>query len=216
MAGSGYYRLEANLLQGLNSQQSAATQQPGGYGGLASAGNWLSIGGALLGLVGSFYAAKSQQNQLKSEALAADFQESMSAINAKNAESDAQSILQAGQDEGARTSLAYGQEKAAQKAEQGASGFTIGVGSAAEAQASIELAKRLDLAAINRNTVRAASSRRLQATDQRNQSLLAGVSARNLRGTASSISPGLAAAGSLFRSAGPLLGQYASSHSSRY
>jgi len=44
----------------------------------------------------------------------------------------------------------------------------------------------------NENTVRAAGQARMQATNESNRSLLAGVSAGNLRRTARSVSPGLA------------------------
>jgi hypothetical protein len=53
----------------------------------------------------------------------------------------------------------------------------------------MELAKMEDLATLRQNVASAASRAQAGAVDQRNRSLLAGVSAQNLRRTAGTIKP---------------------------
>lgn len=175
---------------------------------LSSFGIWTSIAGAGLAAVGNFYAVKSQQNALKSEALSAEFAQSMSAINARNAELDAQAITEAGVREQSRISQAYGQAKGAARSTMAGRGIQAGRGSAAEVQASIEYAKKTDMFTANSNAVRAANAARTQAVNERNQSLLAGVSAANLRSSASSLDPYAAVAGSLLGSGSSIAQQY--------
>ena len=178
------------------------------YEGLSSFGFLTSIAGAGLAAVGNFYAVKSQQNALKSEALSAEFAASMSALNARAAEQDAQAITEAGNREQSRVSQQYGQAKGAARAAMAGRGIQGGYGNAAEVQASIELAKQLDMNTINSNAVRASNAARTQAVNERNQSLLAGVSAANLRGTAGSLDPFSAGATSLLNSASGISQQW--------
>lgn len=172
-------------------------------------GGWLQVSGALMGAIGAFYAADSAKHQLKSQALAAEFEQSMSAINARNAEADAQSVLEAGAQEIAQVTAQYGQEKAALQASTASRGVVSGVGSAAELAASVELAKQVDALTINKNRVRAAGQARMRAADMRSRGLLAGTSANNLRSSAGSINPYLAGSGSLLSAAGNVAATYA-------
>ncbi len=186
----------------------AQPMQTGSYEGLADLGLWTSMAGSALDVLGNFYAVKSQKAQLQSQASSLEFQQSMSAINARDAEMDAQAILEAGQREQGRVSQEYGQAKAAVRASTGGRGIQQGVGSAAEVQASIELAKQTDVYAVNSNAVRAANAARTRAVNERNEGLLAGVSAQNLRGTAGSLDPYAAAGGSLLRNASGISRQW--------
>jgi hypothetical protein len=161
----------------------------------------MSIAGALTGAIGSFYSAKNQQYQLKSQALSLEFERSIANINARAAELDAKHILEAGRHQKALVTLQAGQVKASQRVSQAAAGIQGGVGSAAEVLASTELAKRLDSLTIDANTARAAMAARSRAVNFQNQSLLTGVSAQNLRDSAGSISPFMAAGTSLLGSA---------------
>ncbi len=173
---------------------------PSSYDSMASAAFLISLGGAGLQAVGNFYAVKSQQAQQRSQALASEFQQSMSALNARAAEEDAQAITEAGNREQSRVAAQYGQLKASERAATAGRGIKAGVGSAAEVQASIELAKQLDVFAVNSNAVRAANAARTRATNDQIQGRLAGVSAANLRDTAGSLDPYVAVAGSLLGS----------------
>ena len=153
----------------------------------------LALGGVVSQAIGAFYSVKSQQYQAKSQALNLEFQAGMASMAARNAELDAQHVLQAGQEEAGRAGLQYGQAKQGTRARQAAAGVQGGVGSAAEIAASIEYSKEADLITINKNAVRAANARRAAGIDAANQSLLARVGAKGFRRTASVMSPGLAA-----------------------
>lgn len=187
-----------------------------GYQTEATAALVTQLFGTLSGMVGSFFAAESDRNQLKSQALDLEHAQSMAGINARLAAADANAILEAGRDEVAMSTLEHGQAKESERARQGASGFVGGQGSGAEVLASIEVAKRIDAATINKNTVRAASQRRLQATDWRNRGAAAGASAANLRGARGAIQPGLSAVASGLNSGASLISRYADYRSGRF
>lgn len=171
------------------------------YDWLQSAALWFGIAGGVQQAFGAWMQADAMKGAQRSAALDAEFAGTMSDQNALTAELDAQALLRAGQDEQGRISAQYGQLQSAQQVDTAASGVQAGVGSAAEVAASIALQRRLDLQTSNRNTIRAAYQRRMQATDYRNQGLFARTSARNLRATASSIRPELSAGASLLGSA---------------
>jgi hypothetical protein len=193
---------------GMPYQAGTGGPPPESYEGLANFGTLVSFFGMGLSAVGNFYAVKSQQNVLESQALSAEHAASMSARNARQAEMDAQAITEAGNREQSRISQQYGQAKGAARAAMASRGIQAGYGSTAEVQASIELAKQLDMHTIDSNTVRAANAARTQAVNARNESLLAGVSAANLRGTAGSLDPYAAGATSLLGSASGISQQW--------
>lgn len=164
----------------------------------------LGIMGAVNSAIGSYYQAKSQQYQLQSQALSAEFQKSMSQINARQAEYQAQSLLQVGERQIGQLTMRYGKAKGARRASVAASGVSLGVGSAAEVEASQDIAKEIDVLTINANAVRAAEEARLRGVGFQNQALLQGVSAQNLAASAGTISPFGAAGTSLLGSAASL------------
>lgn len=172
-----------------------------GFGGL-TAGGWLQAGGAVVSAIGAFFDADARKNELKSQALSLEHQSAISAINARIAEFDAQQTELAGRDQAAQVAMQYAQAKGAHRASAGARGVVGGVGSSAEVGASIDLAAELDRLTINTDTALAAGQRRMKAVGQRNQGLLARTSATNLRGSASSIYPALAAGGTLLQAGG--------------
>lgn len=176
---------------------------------LATAGGILSIFGALNGAIGSFYAARSQQSQLRSQALSFEHEQFMANLNARNAETEAQEILRAGEQQIGIASLQAAQAKGSFAADVGARGVRAGDGSAAEIAASMELAKRLDAAALNTSAIRAAGAARMGGVNARNRGLLAGVSAQNARASARSIQPGVAASTSLLGGAGQVANYWA-------
>jgi hypothetical protein len=178
-------------------------------GDIQSAGLILQIFGALTGAVGSFYAAKSQSYQMKSQAKNLEYQQTMSNINARMAEEEAQSIMQAGEREIGQYTMRAGQAKASQQVAQAASGIQAGVGSAAETMASMEYVKQVDSLTINSNRVRAASAARMQAANYRAQGLMQGVSAQNLYRSARHNQPWTGIAGSLMGSAGTVAANWA-------
>lgn len=177
---------------------------------IALAGMILEIGGALTGAVGAFFAADAQKDQLKSQAMAAEHQQNMAAINARNAEREADAIMRDAERDIARVTMRAGAEKSARRASLAAGGIRLGVGTAAEIQATGDLLKEMDVYTVNSNAVRASNAARLRAVDIRNQGRAAGVSARNLFATSASLSPGVSAGTSLLSSAGRIARQWAS------
>lgn len=161
----------------------------------------LGISGAINGAIGSYYALKSQENQLKSQAMNLEFKAAMDKINARVMENQAQGIMFQGERQGAMVGLRAGQVKSSAKARLAASGVQLGVGNAAEIIASTDLMKEVDMLTVNANTVRAAEAARTQSVNFSNQSLLEGVSAGNLMASANSISPFMGAYSSLLGSA---------------
>lgn len=194
------------------SDQAART---GGAQSWARAGVVFQVGGALLGAVGAYYAADAAKSRLKSEALSLDFEASIARQNARNAEADAQAILQAGERDAARLGLAQGQDRGRREALQAASGTAAGVGSAAEVEASRRILEETDRLTIDSNAIRAAAAQRMQGVNYRNQALLADVSARNARRSARAINTGAAVATSLLSSAGPVASSWYN-YTSRY
>ena len=169
--------------------------------GLQTLGPIMSIFGAANSAIGTFYQAKSAQNQLKSQALNQQFQSEMSAINAKSAEFGAQQSLLSSERQIGRYTMAAGQAKSSAKASMAARGIQGGVGSAAEVVGSMDLIKEIDRMTMSANSVRQAESIRNQAMNYRNQSVMSGLSADNLNTTAGTISPGFGMSTSLLTSA---------------
>lgn len=159
--------------------------------------------GMLQSIVGSYYQAAAQKGQLRSAAMDAEFASSMANINARAAEREAMAILQAGRQQSALLTAQYGQAKSSYVARTAASGIRQS-GSAAEVRASMDLAKQEDLVALRQNVASAASRAQAGAVDQQNRSLLAGVSARNLRRTGGTIKPWESVLTSLVGSSGSL------------
>ncbi len=181
------------------------------FSGLSSFGTILSISGMLTGAIGSFYAAKSQQYELRSQQLSLEYQQNIANLNARLAEADARAIIEAGHHAVGLSTLRAGQIEAANRAATAARGVQAGVGSAAEVQASLAFARESDAITIDANAARQAAQARLRAVDLSNRGLLAGVSASNIRRTASGISPGLAGFTSLLSGTSRIAGQQARS-----
>jgi hypothetical protein len=153
---------------------------------MSSAGAYLSLAGAVNGMIGAYYSAKSQKSALK---FAAD----MSAINARMAESQAQSILAAGRHQAGMATMRAGMVKSTQTAAQAANGVDLGVGSAAEVRASTDILKEIDKNTIEANATRSAWGARTQSVNYANQSLIQNASA-------SGINPAMAAMTSMLTS----------------
>lgn len=172
-------------------------------GGGPSQGPALAIAiiGAVSAAAGAYYSAVAQRYAADSQALDLDYQASLSALNASLAGNAAQETIAAGQAEGGRLGLQYRQLLGEHLAETGARGVEAGVGSAAEARASILLAKESDRINLNMNTVRATNALRLQQVNLQNESLLFRTRAEAVRRMAGKINPILAghiAAGNSF------------------
>lgn len=168
----------------------------------------LAVAGMATSAIGAYYAAKTQQYQLESQALNMDFQKSMSELNAKNAEFTAQTILESGQRQIGAVTMRAGNVKGAARASMAARGIQAGVGSAADVIATTDLMKEVDVNTINARSVQAAEAQRMAAVNSQNQAMMAGVSADNARMSASTINPFMATTGSLLGSASTVASAY--------
>ena len=154
---------------------------------LASASLIGQIGGGVTSAIGSYFSAATQKATLKGQAAIAD-------TNARIAELGAQQELFRGQQQVGALTLQAGQLKSRQRAALAANGIDLGVGSAAEIQASTDIMKEIDKNTVEANATRSAFGYRTQAMNFQNEALTA-------RATASAISPGMSAVSSLLGSA---------------
>ncbi|CAK0775902.1 conserved hypothetical protein [Gammaproteobacteria bacterium] len=160
----------------------------GGAAGLGSLGMLGLIGGGITSAIGSYFTADSQKTLLDSQAAIAE-------VNARIAELGAQSALYQGQQQVAELTLKAGKLKSSQRVAMAANGIDLGVGSAAEVQASTDLMKEIDKNTLEQNAVRAAWGYRTQGVNYRNDALMK-------RAGADSINPLVSATSSLLGSTG--------------
>lgn len=151
-------------------------------------GTIFQLGGALSSMIGGFYQADMMKSNLK-------FQANMAKINANIDELAAENELLKGQREIGAITMGAGKLKSSQRAAMAANGVDLGVGSAAELQASTDLMKEIDKNTAQSNALHSAWGYRMQAVNQKNSALMANASA-------SGISPWGAAFSSLLGSAG--------------
>lgn len=173
------------------------------------AGIALTAASTAMSVVGSFYAVKSKQYELKQQASALEYQKTMAGINASMAEGQAQAIMESGQREIGRYSMQAGQLKSSRIASTAARGVQGGVGSAAEVIASGDVVKQIDMLTMNANTVRAAEAQRMQAQNIRASALMMGAQAEGLRTTGKSMNPWIGGASGLLSSGSQLAMQTA-------
>lgn len=170
---------------------------PTNYSGFGYA---LAVAGAASSAVGSYFSVLGERNKLRSAALSAEFEGSVAAIDARQAESDAQLAGIAGQEAIGRVTLLAGEQRAAARAGAAGRGVAVGSASAAEVQASIDLGAAIDSYTIRRNTAREVANARTQATNLRGRAVLARASARSLRAYEGALSPFTSVAASLLSS----------------
>jgi hypothetical protein len=165
--------------------------------GASAFGPIMMIAGAVNQAIGSFYAAKNAQIQMRMQEQNLLFQQRMSNMAARQAEFRAQGIMEAGQRQIGAYTMQAGAAKSQAKTQLAARGVQAGKGSSAEIMATFDLIKEIDAMTINANTVRAAEAQRMAATRARTQGIMAGASARSYGLSAGAISPGLGAFQSL-------------------
>lgn len=155
----------------------------------ADVGGGSSYAGALLSAIGNYYSTKAQKGQLRASALNAEFDASMANLNARAAERQSNAILRAGGYRSRLLGAQYEQQAADMRVGAGAGGITQSSATAVEQRASNAFAQGLDQITLEANAVADAEAMRGQAVNLRNQGMLAGVSARNLRATSGTLSP---------------------------
>ena len=188
------------------SPAAAATAQTGQS--IRNIGLLTSILGGVSSAIGTYYSAKTTKYQEKSQASSFAFQSDMASINASREEMTAESIQEAGKSQIASYTMQAGQVKAGATASMAARGIALGVGSAADVSASMDIEKDLNVMAINSNTTRQAWAAREQGTNYQNESLLDRTSSVNALRSANSISPVGSTVNSLLGSATQIAGQW--------
>lgn len=161
---------------------------------LATASLIGQVGGAASSAIGSYYGAASSKANLNAQA-------TMAESNARLAEMSAQSALNQGQKQVGQITLQAGQLKSRQRANLAANGIDLGVGNAAELQASTEIMSQIDANTTEANSVRTAWGIRTQGVNFQNEAL-------TKRATAGAISPGSSMVSSLMGSAGSVAGSW--------
>jgi hypothetical protein len=157
-------------------------------GQVGSVGVGMQAAGAAGSAVGAYYGAKAQRSLLDAQATIDD-------INAKVAEATARSALMAGSRQKNAQQLMAARVKGSQKAALAANGVDLGVGSAAEVQASTAALAETDANTIEANALRSAWGYRTQAMNAQNDAIMR-------RGAADGISPEMAGFTSLLGSSG--------------
>lgn len=150
------------------------TTKPSSFG---TASLITGIGSTISSAVGSYFSSAAQKISLDAQAHIAE-------INARMAEMSAQSALMQGHQQVGALTLQAGQLKSRQRAAMAANGIDLGVGSAAEVQASTDIMKEIDANTTISNSVRSAWGIRSQAMNYQNEALVK-------RASASAISPGM-------------------------
>lgn len=148
---------------------------------MQQAGLVMAVGGMGVQAVGAYYGVKNQKLQLRGMARQADYSAFMADLNARQAELAAVDIMRAGQRQAGQVTAQYGQAKAASAASIASSGVQAGVGSAAERQTAIELAKEIDKLTIDSNTLRQQQAARMQAVNYRNDARMSRANAEAMR-----------------------------------
>lgn len=166
----------------------AAAAPASGGGGLGL--SWQTTGmimagaGAASAAIGAFFEVKSQQNRMKAQALSLEHEATMSAIAARSAEREAQSIIEASHQQIGAVTMQAGADAGARAAVMAGRGVRLGVGSAAAVQASGALIRDMDVMAIGVNAARGAADARTSGTNMTNRAMFARMSASNLRRSA--------------------------------
>lgn len=168
----------------------------------------VQMAGSGLNAVGSFYNAKTAQYGLRSEAQTREFQAGASALNARQAELDAQRVLGAGRRKVGLLGFQAAQQAGARQTANAAGNIASGVGSAAETAASERYAYAIDTREVEMATAGAAGAARTEAQNARNTTLLAWTEAAALRRSAAKINPWLGAARTFFGGASTAGQQY--------
>ena len=164
-----------------------------------------NIGGAAQGIVGSYFAAKTEKYKTKSLALSIQHKKDMTLFNKRMKESQAQHINRVYNHRLFMLGVKQGKEEGAARASFASRGIQMGVGSTKNAFVSAKVLGEIDRLTMNSNKVRAVENKKLEAVNLGISATMLGVSESNMFATASSISPWLNMSSSLLTGAGNVL-----------
>jgi hypothetical protein len=182
------FQLGGNIGSGIGASSGAGASS--GMGALGAAAGPLMIFGA----ISSAYGAYSQTRSLR---LQLQLQSDLSAINARLAESSAQSTLLAGQHQEQNARLKTAALKGSQRAGMAANGIDLGSGTATNVLTTTDVMGEIDAETINANAVRAAWGYRTQAVNAENTARMSAANAEGMSSTAAAASSLLGSAGSV-------------------
>jgi len=157
-----------------------------------------TLGGVTQGLgqivtaLGAYYSARSVKYLARSRALSMEFQGSIAALNAQQAQRDADALFNSARFEHLRLTLAAGEDKAALTAMQGSSGFQAGDANSSEVLASRELQKQMDARQLRIGRTQAYGAAMSRVVSLKNDEAFSRTNAEIARKTARAISPGAA------------------------
>ena len=152
-----------------------------------------SVGTAVSGVIDSYFSTATAKENLKAQADAYEFKAQIADINAKGAKTQMYHAYEKGEIEAANYGLRAQQTIGSTRARQGASGVKIGVGSSGEITASQKWSAERDIWSLSMNTLSQAQSFRQKAVEYGMEAQANRLSAANVRSTAKSLSPGMAA-----------------------
>jgi len=127
------------------------------------------------------FGMESDAIKYEAQALSDDYSASMSDINARQAEKEAQSILESANQGIGWLTAKVGQEKEAFKTQAAARGVVLGDGSTAEVVASMDLIKEMDAMTMKVNAVYASGQKRAEVVQYQNNAEFARMSADSSR-----------------------------------
>ena len=172
--------------------------------------------GAIVGVIGVIGQSIAGKENLKAQARTIQHEAFLANLNARAKEREESAAKDQGRLEIAQVTSQAGQIKAKQETSAGARaaaltahGVVIGEGSAGEVTATTDIAKEVEMLAINRSSIERSLAIGRQALSLRGGSLLDRISAGNLRRSASNIQPGISGGAQFISSMGQFAGQYA-------
>ena len=175
-------------------------------------GQAMAIASAFTAVIGAIGQAMVERTGLKAQGDALKHQGFMANINARIAETGAQSVMQAAKGLFARLSSEYGQRKEQQKTGAANRGVEVNQGSSGNVLASTDAVKNVDKYTINKNAVAKAGAIRMGGVNQRSASLMANIGAGNLNRSAGDLSPVTAGMNAAMQG----IGQYAWNKAGNY
>lgn len=168
-----------------------------------------AIGGSVIASIGAVASAVAEEGNIKAGASSQDSLAVMDDLGATQARMAAQDVVRQGEKRKGRYQLRAAQEQGAQRASAAARGIVGGVGTQAEVQAGLRYAQEVDELTLDSNTLRQRQALERQELTLRNRARMRRVSAENMRRSASTISPGLAAASQALSGLAGISGSFA-------
>ena len=206
--------LQPTTPRGIAAQSQASAAADKTFAGLSpqamqNIGMHSAAAGALVGVIGVIGQSIAGKENLKAQARTIQHEAFLANLNARAKEREVSAAKDQGRLNIAQVSSQAGQIKGKQDTNAAARGVVIREGSAGEVTATTDIAKEVEMLAINRSSIERSLAIGRQALSLRGGSLLDRISAGNLRRSASNIQPGISGGAQFISSMGQFAGQYA-------